>query len=127
MIVNIRVPGRVKGESTSPSFSSNSGNSSSNTMSGSSYSSNGGPIPLASLFVSGMPKLKPTGLRGNATDKNEHNVNNPSFLHTSPGSSHNIKRGPPPIPPPATQKPQVYNQVKKRTACLHNLTVSMAF
>lgn len=76
-------------------------------------------MQLGGLFASGMPKLKPTGLRGNTTEKNGHNVNNPSFLHTSPGSSHSIKRGPPPVPPPATQKPQVYSQVGKQCELLN--------
>ncbi|XP_014487316.1 PREDICTED: verprolin-like isoform X2 [Dinoponera quadriceps] len=113
------VTGRVKGESTSPSFSNNN-----STVSG--YSSNGGPMQLGGLFASGMPKLKPTGLRGNTTEKNGHNVNNPSFLHSSPGSSHSIKRGPPPVPPPATQKPQVYSQKPSPPPKKLNLTSSVS-
>lgn len=81
---------------------------------------------LGSLFASGMPKLKPIGLRSNMTEKNGHNVNNPSFLHSSPGSSHSMKRGPPPIPPPATQKPQVYNQVDEQLKLLiHNCSIKL--
>lgn len=110
------ISGRVKGGSTSPSFSANSRNNNSPNAASSSasHSSNGGaPMPLGDLFRSGMPKLKPIkDLRVNATEKNGHSVNNPSFLHSSPGSSHSIKRGPPPVPPPATQKPQVFNQAQ---------------
>lgn len=61
---------------------------------------------LGGLFAGGMPKLKPTGLRGNVTERDNSSSN---VTHTS-NTNTNAKRGPPPVPPPATQKPQV-NQV----------------
>ena len=110
---NICFAGRIKGESSSSSLSNNnSRTNSSNVISSSSSNSNGGPMSLGGLFAGGMPKLKPTGLRGHMTEKERQNVNNSSFLHSSSGSSHNVKRGPPPIPPPAAQKPQLFNQVE---------------
>ncbi|XP_011686408.1 PREDICTED: WAS/WASL-interacting protein family member 3 [Wasmannia auropunctata] len=118
------VAGRVTGETTGPSSLSNSransstiGNSrtnSSSAMSGSNNSSNGGP-KLGGLFAGGMPKLKPTGLRGNMTEKEGQSVNNSSFLHSSPGTSQSIRRGPPPVPPPAAQKPQLFSQGQSTT------------
>lgn len=114
MIMRIRFTGRVKGESMSPSLSSNFRSNSSSVSVLSGNSSNGGPVLLGGLFAGGMPRLKPTGLRGNMTEKEGQSVHNSSFLHLSPGSSHTIKRGPPPVPPPAAQKPQIYNQVKEK-------------
>lgn len=104
------------GEGSSPSLSTNSKNNNFNVANNSNNSSNSGPMSLGGLFAGGMPKLKPTGLRGNITEKEGQNTNNSSFLHSSSGSSHSTtRRGPPPVPPPATQKPQLFNQVRRST------------
>ncbi|XP_076652194.1 uncharacterized protein LOC143358726 [Halictus rubicundus] len=100
------ISGKVKSESRNLN---NRETNNSNTIIGSSIgnSNNGGPTGLGGLFSSGMPKLKPTGLRPISGEKDSSNVNNTSFTQSTTPS---IKRGPPPVPPPATQKPQVFGQ-----------------
>ncbi|XP_060830591.1 uncharacterized protein LOC132914996 [Bombus pascuorum] len=100
------VSGRVRGESGSSSSLYSKENSSNVANSGIS-TSNGGPIGLGGLFSTGIPKLKPVGSRTSAVEKNNSNVNNTNFGQSTVPS---IKRGPPPIPPPATQKPQLFVQ-----------------
>lgn len=56
-----------------------------------------------------MPKLKPTGLRTLGEKGNSGNVNNTNIGQSTVPS---IKRGPPPVPPPASQKPQIFAQVQ---------------
>ncbi|XP_003701269.1 uncharacterized protein LOC100877645 [Megachile rotundata] len=102
------VSGRVKAETGNSSSSNNRENNNSSAMTtGINNSSNGGPIGLGGLFSSGMPKLKPTGLRTSSGEKDASNVNNTNFGQSTTSS---VKRGPPPVPPPATQKPQIFAQ-----------------
>lgn len=108
ILIIIIILGRVRGESGNSSSLHSKENSSNVANSGIS-TSNGGPIGLGGLFPTGIPKLKPVGSRTSAVEKNNSNVNNTNFGQSTVPS---IKRGPPPIPPPATQKPQLFVQVK---------------
>ncbi|XP_078041361.1 uncharacterized protein LOC144472287 isoform X2 [Augochlora pura] len=117
------ISGKVKNE---PRNLNNREANNSNTISGSiSNSNNGGPTGLGGLFSSGMPKLKPIGARPISGEKDRSNANNSNFNQSAMQS---IKRGPPPVPPPATQKPQVFGQGQSVTDSSNaNTEVSKGF
>ncbi|XP_066587057.1 WAS/WASL-interacting protein family member 1-like isoform X2 [Prorops nasuta] len=100
------ISGKVTGE-TGAQYSGYRKNETSNINSTSNVS-NTGTVNLSGIFLTGIPKLKQTGLRNNIVERDVSNPVNVTSNNTSFSGSNTIpstKRGPPPEPPPSAQKP----------------------